>query len=324
MRAQLALLFSIACGCTCGETTISLHRPSGPIAVTATGYASLTAETCRDFFLDKKGHVGNPDRVCSSEGVTVTAASVDDPAIFTATPDRTAVALKALAAGTTILRADGDGARYETEVEARTADRIAVRVACDEGEISDGGFGPEVLYSAGAQFRLWSTAFAADAELTGVPDEPVRCDVAEAAQAGTVPVFVARASPARGTISSKWDSTLVIPARIFTPDEIAGEMATPTTEWGTGTATFRALALVDGRRPCVDTVLRRYAITTPDVCAFTDPTLGAPDAGPFFETDVPGPRGPVARRLKPGVCTVRAQFPLRPDLSLERSHTFQP
>ena len=340
MRAELAAVVVLAAaGCLCGETTVTLDPLRAPIAVTASAFVHLTSRRCSEFPFDNRGNI-KPHVVCSSEGVPVEAASVEDPTLFEATPDRSLVLVKALGPGASTVHARARGSSYSTQVEARTVNRVQLTLSCDEGANGpDGGTPAGAVFAAGATFRVGVASFSGDTELLGIPDQPIQCDVATN-QPGSPLTFVASAVAARGRLTSGYDSTAWVPVRVFTAADITVDMPPPTTEWGRDTAMFRANLLVDGRRPCVDNLLRRFEITTPEVCWFrpsgTARDAGVPDAGAVdagevdagrvysraFDTQVDRPYSVLATRLSAGVCTVRLVVLDRPDLTTERSHTF--
>lgn len=320
MTTKLVVFVALsASSCLCGETTITLDPPSGPIAVTASAAAHLTSRRCSEFPFDNRGNI-KPHVTCSSEGVPVEVANVDDPTLLEVAAERSLVHLKALAPGTTTVRAQANGVSYATEVEARRVNRVQLQLGCDDGADGlDGGAPAGAVFPAGATFRVSLTSFAGDTPLLGMPEAPVSCDVATS-QPGSTLTFVASAVAARGSMSSRHDANLSVPVRVFTANEFTVDMPQPTTEWGLSTATFRAYVLVDGRRPCIDDFERHFEIITPEVCIFR--SGGAPlDAGTLVEQQ-DRPFGVIARRLSAGVCTVQVVFPARPDLTAQRSHTF--
>lgn len=318
-RALMLVALLGLVGCTCaGPPKRELYAPSSPVAVGAEAFVTATSRTCRTYFYDRQGNVGEERDVCTSETITVVSASLEDPSLFEVATLDNQVQLTALSPGQTMLHLEaqdvGGSESFSTPIEARHANRIEAALVCDEG------VAPTALYQVGTRFQLRVTAFDDAVQLTGAPPNAVRSDVASFEGPESSPRFTASGTRAMGALTSEHDPNFHLPLRIFDTSELSVDAPQPVSEYGMTTASFRLHTLVDGSRPCIDTALRRFEVLTQDVCSFSPPTV-EPTA-PTFEKEVSGSAAAVARRLKEGTCTVRALRADRPDLAVERSHTF--
>lgn len=306
-------------GCTCsGPPERELYAPSSPVAVGAEALVTATSRTCRTYFYDRQGSVGGGRESCTSERITVVSASLEDPSLFEVAILDNRVQLTARSPGQTLLHLEaqdvGGSEFFSASVEARHANRIEAALVCDEG------VEPTTLYQVGTKFQVRVTAFDDELQLTGVPPSAVRSDVASFEGPESSPRFTASDARGMGALTSEYDPNFHLLLRIFDPGEVSVDAPQPISEYGLTTASFRLHTLVDGSRPCIDTAVRHFEILTQDVCTFSPPTV---EPAPLtFEKEVLGSAPAVARRIKAGTCTVRALRLDRPDLAVDRSHTF--